>query len=59
MEKPIQKVPFQILIKPETKQEIESLFPDSYERSFSRFIESLIVLGLQEYKFQDNGVGFK
>jgi hypothetical protein len=56
---PIQKIPFQILIKPETKQEIESLFPDSYERSFSRFIESLLILGLQEYKFQDNGVGFK
>jgi citrate lyase gamma subunit len=59
MEKPIQKVPFQILIKPETKQEIESLFPNSYEKSFSRFIESIILLGLQEYKFQDNGVGFK
>jgi citrate lyase gamma subunit len=56
---PIQKIPFQILIKPETKQEIESLFPDSYERSFSRFIESIILLGLQEYKFQDNGAGFK
>jgi len=56
---PIQKVPFQILIKPETKLEIESLFPESYERSFSRFIESLLVLGLQEYKFQDNKDGFK
>lgn len=59
MDKPIQKVPFQILVKPETKREIEALFPDSYERSFSRFIESLLVLGLQEYKFQDNGAGFK
>ena len=59
MEKPTQKVPFQILVKPETKQEIEALYPDSYERSFSRFIESLIVLGLQEYKFLDNGDGFK
>jgi len=56
---PIQKIPFQILIKRETKQEIESLFPESYEKSFSRFIESLIVLGLQEYKFQDNRDGFK
>jgi len=55
MEKPIQKIPFQILIKPETKQEIEKLYPDSYERSFSRFIESLLVLGIQEYRFQDIG----
>lgn len=56
---PTQKIPFQILLKAETKAEIERLYPGSYERSFSRFIESLLVLGIQEYKSQDSGVGFK
>jgi hypothetical protein len=56
---PIQKIPFQILLHENVKKELESLYPTSYEKSFSRFIESIITLGIQEYKFQDKGVGFK
>jgi hypothetical protein len=56
---PIQKTQFSILINEEIKKELETLYPDSCEKSFSRFISSIIVLGIQEYKFKDDGVGFK
>ena len=59
METPIQKTQFSILINEEIKKELETLYPESYERSFSRFVSSIIVLGIQEYKFQDKRVGSK
>jgi len=49
----IQKIPFQILVHESIKKELEVLYPDSYEKSFSRFVESIITLGIQEYKFND------
>ena len=51
------KISFSILIDPETKRELENLYPDSYNRSFSKFVEQIIKIGVAEYRFQDSPEG--
>jgi len=51
----LHKISFSILLEPETKQQLEELYPDSYNKSFSRFLEQIIKIGMVEYSFQDKG----